>query len=309
MRQLYVRGMHGRGDNVHQRAPMRQLMEQYDAVWLESSWLSNYHDLIATGKLRVMLKTTPLRTQRKNGLREVHDFCRERPDLRKCEIRRMWYSPAEIIRAGSVVGAMCVNAECDPKRADFRLPVPAEWLDEVNAVLPSHIDRPILVYRPLCERTEWTGCANRNPDHDAYHRILMTFRDQFFLVSVGDFVKGEEWEVGHSVKADAYYHGGELNHRQMSALFKMAAMVYAAPGYAVPLSQAVGTPVMPVFGGYENSKSFSGGAGFAPYHPIDTVSPCSCFSHHHACSKKIDMDRALPRALEFASHAAAQARS
>ena len=33
---LYVEGMHGLGDNIHQRAVLRKLVQAYD-VWLETS--------------------------------------------------------------------------------------------------------------------------------------------------------------------------------------------------------------------------------------------------------------------------------
>jgi hypothetical protein len=36
---LHLIGHHGLGDNLHQRALIRQLMEKYD-VWLDTSWVS-----------------------------------------------------------------------------------------------------------------------------------------------------------------------------------------------------------------------------------------------------------------------------
>jgi hypothetical protein len=295
--------MHGRGDNVHQRAILRQLIDRGHTLWLQSSWVSNYHDLIAGGALKVMRKTTSLRTQTKNAQREHALFTRERPPLTGQSIR-IWYLPEEVRAAGSVLGAMCKSAGVSAELADFRMPVPDEWVAMARQRVRT--DKPILVYRPLVERHEWTGCPVRNPDFEAYYRIFMSIRDVFHVVSIADLVPKEEWMVGRGITADQSFHLGEIEFCEMAGLFKIASMVYASPGWAIPQAQAVGTPVVAVFGGYENSKSFSIGARFAPYLPIDTIQPCECFSHSHKCNKRIDVDAAIARIREFASHAASR---
>ncbi|MBZ9921906.1 hypothetical protein LB579_29895, partial [Mesorhizobium sp. BR1-1-7] len=88
-RPLFIRGMHGLGDNLHQRAVIRQLMPRFD-VYLESSWIAPYHDLIADG-LKVLHKRTVLRTQSKNADRERNLFWRGSiPIARQMQIS---YSP------------------------------------------------------------------------------------------------------------------------------------------------------------------------------------------------------------------------
>src|SRR3546814_11400043 len=45
MKSIYVQGMHGLGDNLHQRAILRHLMQSHE-VWLETPWPCIYHDLV-----------------------------------------------------------------------------------------------------------------------------------------------------------------------------------------------------------------------------------------------------------------------
>jgi hypothetical protein len=65
------------------------------------------------------------------------------------------------------------------------------------------------------------------------------------------------------------------------------------------LSQAIGTPVIAVFGGFECSRSFSYGHRFAPTLGIDPINPCQCFSHTHQCDKRIDLPAAHADIEEF----------
>ncbi|WP_128361519.1 hypothetical protein [Mesorhizobium sp. M7A.F.Ca.CA.004.12.1.1] len=299
---LLVRGMHGLGDNLHQRAVIRQLMRGHE-VYLESSWVAPYHDLIADG-LKVIHKATVLRTQAKNASREAGRFHRGGlPRFRRAV--QVSYSPDQVRSQGSVLAAMCRVTGTDYATADFRLPIPDAWMKQVRQLLDTwRPQKPILIYRPLNERTEWSGCQARNPDHDAYRDLLATIRDDFFVVSVADLVSGKEWMAGHPIKADVEFHRGELDFETIAALTSVAALVVTSPGFAAILAQAVGTPATVIFGGYENSSSFAGGARYSPYLGIDPINPCQCFSHSHACQKTIDIPAATTRLRAFAAQAA-----
>lgn len=300
---LLIRGMHGLGDNLRQRAIVRQKMQTHE-VWLESSWVSVYHDLIADG-LRVIHKDTRLRTQAKNARREASLFSRQRPPAAARTVQ-VWYPPAEVRSTGSVLAAMCKAAECDAATADFRLPVPAAWRAKAQAWVDRwHPTKPIMIYRPLVDRpSDWTGCNARNPDHEAYAALFDAIRDRFFVVSVADLVPGKEWMVGLGCEADAICHKGELEFETLAALTAMSGLVFCSPGFAAVLAQAVGTPVACVFGGYEKSSFFFAGAKDAPVLGIDPINPCECFRHDHACRKAIDLSAAVERLQDFAAQSA-----
>lgn len=294
---LAVTGMHGLGDNLHQRAIVRQLMLER-TVYLETPWPCIYHDLVGP-KLKLVNKRSPLRTQAKNAAREADQYTEEQlPPLGTP--MRIWYSGDDVRKHGSILAAMLANAGCDLATSDFRLPVPQTWRDNMDPFHVLHlVPKPILVYRPLVERTEWRGCAMRNPDFDAYYKILDAIRHRFLLVSVADLLPGTEWMVGHPVQADVTFHRGELPFEQLAALVRAAGMVYCSPGFATLLAQAVGTPAVCVFGGHESSMTVQGGARFTPTLGIDPIDPCNCFSHTHACRKAIDIPRAIARVTQF----------
>lgn len=292
--------MFGLGDNIHQRAVLRQLMQGND-VWLESSWVAPYHDLIAQG-LHVVRKNTTLRTQTKNAHREVDRFeDRRMPPFYKTV--KVWYSPDEVRAAGSVLGAMCRNTGTGIETADFRLPVPKEWQDRARQFI-GYPAKPIMVYRPLVERTEWSGCSVRNPNYNAYQALFESIRDCFHVASVADLLPGKEWTVGPVNDADQYFHAGQLEFEALAGLFSLASLVFCSPGFAVILAQAVGTPVATIFGGYERAYSFSAGAKFSPYLGIEPINPCDCFKHGCRCSKSIDVPAAREGFEAFASVAA-----
>jgi hypothetical protein len=301
LKPLLIKGLHGLGDNLHQRALIRQLITKRD-VYLESSWVAPYHDLLDQG-LKVIRAPIPLYAQTKNAQREAARFyCGELPiDLPEATV---WYRPEDVRLHRGVLAAMCAGAGVDYTRADFRLPVPDAWLAKADALIEQwRPTKPIMVVRPLVERAEWDGCAARNPDHAAYAAILASIHQRFFIVMLADLQDGIEWMVGQRIRADVALLKGELTFEVMAALFARAALVYCSPGFAVVLAQAVGTPVICVFGHYERAYSFSGGARFTPYLGIEPIHPRDDFSHADNGDKRIDLALAIHRARPFANHA------
>ncbi len=254
---LHVVGMHGLGDNLHQRAVIKQLMAQHEAVWLETSWPSVYHDLVAQG-LHLIRRPVQLRTQTKNAEREVAKFDSDGPPPRTPSIQIMYHG-AEVARSPSdtILEAMCNLARVSYEDADFSLPIPQTWREALYPLLPFGWDngKPLLIYRPLTERPEWRGGATRNADPDCYTRLFAKIRDRFFVVSVADLEAGREWLLGPVLKPDVVFHKGELVFEQLAALFSVADMVYCSSGFGPILAQAVGTPVISIVGGYHSWKA------------------------------------------------------
>lgn len=298
---LLVHGMHGMGDNLHQRAVVRQLMDTHE-VWLETSWVALYHDLIAEG-LHVVRKHVALRTQLKNQSREQAKFVpspRNLPDLASVSLSYSGHNVARqpnrtILEALLGAANMRLSYEC----ADFSLPVPPEW----GALVPPFDTggKPLLVYRPLVLRPEWRGNDRRNADADAYAQIFAAIRDRFFVVSVADLEPGREWITGPRLKPDATFHKGELPFEALAALFARAKMVYTSSGFAVLLAQSVGTPVVSVLGLYERGDHHAAGAKYAPYLAIEPINPCSCQNSFcpRRCSKQIDLHVAISKITDF----------
>lgn len=294
---IKMASMQGMGDNLHQRALVRQLMQQ-NVVYLDTPWPSAYHDLVGPRLHLVPPVATTLRTQAKNVAREAAKYDTPKAP-RQVRMVRTWYTGEDVRREGSILAAMVKNAGCTMP-ADFRLPVPQEWLDTIDAYIGMWAPtKPIMVLRPLVERTEWAGCAGRNPDFTAYLQLYLWLRSHYFVISVADLVPGKEWLVQDSMQADVELHQGELSFELLVALTKRAALVYCSAGFAPILAQAVGTPVVCVFGGHESSMTIKDGVGFAPTLGIDPIVPCSCFDHKHTHQKAIDLSKAFQDLYDF----------
>ena len=108
-----------------------------------------------------------------------------------------------------------------------------------------------------------------------------------------------EWLVGPQIAPDADCTHGELDFETMAALFSLAEVVFCPPGFATILAQATGTRCITVFGGYEDARSFAGGAKHAPWLPIEPLVPCPCWSADCPGDKTIDLFAAMTRIEEF----------
>lgn len=291
---LHVTGMHGLGDNLHQRAVLRQLMQRHE-VWLDTSWVAPYYDLIAQG-LNVCHRHTFLRTQHKNAAREMALFSRK-PIPPGTPTRRISYRPTH----PTVLAAMCEVAGVDYATADYRFPkeLPGAWRVEADALFTT--DKPICVYRPLSVRPEWKGNEKRNADANEYAELFAAIRDTFYVVSVADFEDRREWPVGQMLKDVKQFHSGELPFEVLAGLWQRADLVYTSGGFAAILAMAVETPVISVFGSYERAEAISSGSRYSPYLGIEPIAPCSCMNGdcRKRCSKHLDVDKERSRIISF----------
>jgi hypothetical protein len=135
---LHVVGMHGLGDNVHQRAIVRELRKNRE-VWLETPWPCLYHDM---PDLTLISRGTRLRTQAKNLQRENAKFFKGSMPL-GMEMLTVSYRSELVRTQGSVLGAM--SATCRVPVGDFRLPVPDEWGAKAKSLVEG-VRKPLMVF-------------------------------------------------------------------------------------------------------------------------------------------------------------------
>lgn len=290
MKTILLRGMHGLGDNVHQRAVIRALKKKTGArVAVETPW----PEISADVADEIYLPEKSLRTQTKNVSRHAGKIpVLKANDLPKFgQVLKNWYT-AENVRRFGYVGAMLHGLGLPRTDQDFSFSPQAGFF-----VLGNPERKPVMVYRPLTIRTEWAGCSNRNPDADAYHDLFAAIRKNFFIVSAADLSPKLEWISSKHVDADAEFHAGELTPQNLFWLYTKADLVFCSPGFSLPLAQSVGTKVVCVYGGRENSKFYAQNERTLG---VDTKTPCVCMTHTHACNKRIDVDAWTPRVKAFA---------
>lgn len=285
---MLVQGMLGLGDNIHQRAVIRQLMRK-DVVTLETPWPCVYHDLVGD-RLRLKEKQTNLRTQAKNVKREKGSFNAIGTVDRHAH--KIWYTHDQIKKHGGFLKAMCANSGVSV--GDFSMPVPDDWVGKARAHI-GYPKKPILVYRPLVNRTEWNGCVQRNPDPLAYVKILKAIKDGYHVISIADTEPKKEWIVSEGVDADMEFHHGELDVEAIAGLMSIAGLVYCSPGFALVMAQSVGAKMVAVFGGHESARLYDHGSKSDLL--ISPINPCECFSKEHKCDKRININEAI-QALE-----------
>lgn len=285
---MIVQGMLGLGDNIHQRAVIKQLMEKQH-ITLATPWPQVYHDLVGD-RLSLTPVDTRLRTQAKNVARSKSLY----DGRAHVSGHRIWYSHQQIRQCGGFLAAMCDNSRIPI--GDFSMTAKSAWVEKARSMVPS-AGKPILVYRPLVSRKEWMGCAQRNPDAVAYTGILQSIRDEYFVVSIADVQAGVEWIESPDIHADLELHHGELDTETLIGMTAIADMVFCAPGFMLVMAQALRKRMIAVFGGHESARLYA--HGYAENLFIEPVSPCECFDKYHKCDKRIDIQDAVNKTVDF----------
>jgi ADP-heptose:LPS heptosyltransferase/SAM-dependent methyltransferase len=290
---LVVRGMLGIGDCLHQRAVVRELMRKHN-VTLQTFYTSMYHDLVAEGlEVQMSDRIAPRIKDGGNSL-GARQWGKEGI--------RISYDPRSTKVNGSLMASQFASAKLKmPAQPDFSLPVKPEWRAAAKALLAKHntTSKPVMIYRPITLNKLWE-CPARSPDADAYAKLYQAIRDRFFVVSVCNLGDNGEYIVGEEQDADLKLHKGEAQFETLAGLFAEAALIFANPGFTPILAQAVGTPVVCVYGGHESYRTTNAvGAHLAPTLAIEPVKPCECFNQRHACDKHIDLNAALPKLTSF----------
>jgi ADP-heptose:LPS heptosyltransferase len=289
--------MHGIGDSLHERAIVRQLKKAHE-VWVMTSWPSAYWDM---PDVHLRPLRSPIPWMAKNEARCAALYSSEEPPAGARVIRCAY--PWSDAKASSVLAAMAKH--CGVELGDFRLPIAPAWRRKAHALIASlQLDRPLLITRPLLSvighrslRSAQAKLA-RNPDPLAYAELLAGIRGRYFVVSIADALPGHE-EVIHPIAVDAEFHHGELDFETVAALTARAALVYTSPCFLTVLAQAVETPLVCVFGGFEGANSFAAGARYSPWLPIEPKGACACWNWGCRHDKTINVTAAAAKIERF----------
>lgn len=291
---LRVTGQFGLGDCLHQRAVVRELMKTH-RVELHSYYTAMYHDLVGKG---LDLK---LRSGHEPRIRDAGNDCRISGSV--AAGKRIGYTPELIRQYGSILAAQFASIGLKmPERPDFSLPMPAEWRRVARKAIEGKnpTGKPLMVYRPIILNSTWEAPA-RSPDPNAYDELYRSIRDRFFVVSICNLNQKGERIVGPKADVDVEFHRGELEFEALAGLIAEADLVFGNAGFVPVLSQAVGTPVICIYGANESFRTTNQpGAHLAPTLAIEPITPCEHHARTCSCDKTIDMEKALPKVEAFA---------
>lgn len=262
---IYVKGMHGLGDNIFQRGFIKNLKGD---IYVETPWPQLYEGL----DVKCVKPKLKLRTQAKNA--EAVDTWAKRP----AQVTR-YISPgynARTMERASLIGAMRGQFGVEP---DLSLPD-----------FPSPVTRAkYAVIRPATVRTEWANPA-RNPDPRYLAQAAEMLRQRgYYVVSVADINDTDEWAVGELPYADLRMHGGEWDVTQILGLVQHASVVVGGVGWILPAAAAYETPLYMVLGGNlgHNAPEKIGLQDAPNIGWAVPVNPCYCASKSHDCEKVI----------------------
>lgn len=306
MPELFVKGMGGMGDAIHQRALIRRWLEAgYGPIWIKTSHPELLWDFRQAAKVKCVPLHPPLRTQAKNERTAVYD-ARNYPAGHEAE-QVVWYTPGCIKRHGSLLKAMAEYAKCEGAH-DISLPIHLDWKEAADAIIERlNPGKPLLVVRPPVLRHEWNGPA-RNPDPAAVRALVDSVGNDFYVISVADLVPGVEWIDGEAPYADVRFHAGELHFTTIAALMaRPGSVVISPPGFGMVMGRAVGAWTCGAFGSFELPAWWEFGTPqpdrFMTIAPIREIPDEELWRKELDCDKTIDVSAAIDRFKAFTAAA------
>lgn len=282
-----LEGMHGLGDAFHERSAVQGLLERGCDVEVGTSWPSVFHDM----PVRCVRSNSTIPYCAQNEANEADRFVERSFGV---QVLPVTYLGHEIAGGNTFTGSIAKRIGVEP--VFKRFVVPEEWGEKVRL----DIERPVMIVRPLVQRTIWAASPKRNPLPEVYEAVFNAIREHFFVISVADLRFGIE-NVVAKTPADVELHEGQLSFRQLAWLMSKSALTMSSPGMGVVMGQHIGVPTIGVFGGHESAAAYGDIPG--PFLAVQPENPCNCFNTMHNCDKTTDIEAAVAAAKEFA-HAA-----
>jgi len=264
---MIIKGMFGLGDNVYQRAFIKNIKRP---LFLETSWPQFYADIPEVEFIKPDVK---LRTQRKNVDRMPPSVWTHRQRYTMGSVsQQIFYGTSGIL---------------DGMRRCFKVqPAPIDLPDFGESLVKGKY----ALMRPVTIRKEWQNEA-RAPKPEYIAEAMEILRGKgYTLVSVADLEDDKEWLVGEYPKADIEYHKGELFVEQLMALCAHASVIVGGVGWIVPVGVAYNVPTWVIGGGH---GAFNAPPLLLPthqQHQVHFIIPdkyCRCREHSHKCNKVI----------------------
>lgn len=243
MRQIFIDGMLGIGDNIMERPFIKELAKTHQ-VWLKTATPEIFCDIPNVYFVR---SNTSLHTQRKNECASDIAFSSLPPA--GIPSKRIFYGNAELQSPGGIFGSLRKQFGVKPCALD--LPV----FDMPD--IPELKSKKIAIIRPTTERREWHNAA-RGPLNSHIDQASRILRERgYFCVSIADVDGVNEWISGDEPYADLKLHRGELRLTELFAMVQNAGVVVTGSGVVSQTSLAYRTPMIFLGGGCGGSNHHS----------------------------------------------------
>jgi hypothetical protein len=269
-----IHSMQGLGDNIYQRAFVKEIAKNFQTVYINTPWVQLYSDI---PNILFVERNTPLRTQRKN----ISKIPKERwaTNIPQCPMIHIAYTQTEgILNGMSRSSGIPIPSEFDiPERYSKEQPI---------------IEGEYIVVRPVTIRKE-SNFISRNPDPKYLTEAVINIkhhRPGIKVVSVADVFPPMEEYVGNPPPCDIRYDNGELNFDQLMNVCVHAKGIIGSVGWIVALSEAIDVPTCCILGGYGGCNSpdkISPPQAKIHYIPPDNFCMCTNMQHTR-CDKNIN---------------------
>lgn len=224
----HVVGMLGLGDNIYQRAVIREMGQ----VSLATPWPQIYADL----PVRPVRVVTSLRTQSRN----VADWHRwPRPIMNTTDKVHLGYgADPELTILQSLL-----------KTAHMPQDMPLTF-DLPSFKSPWSHARPYVVVRPSTVRKEWPA-GSRNPHRGYINRAALAAQKAgYSVISVAHLEEGEEWPDDVLPPCNAEYLHGQIPLTDLLGMVQHARGVIGGVGWLLPAALAYRVPMLCLWGGW-----------------------------------------------------------
>jgi hypothetical protein len=271
---MYIRGMQGLGDNIYQRAFIKNIKED---VYLETPWPQIYQGL---ENVKYIQPNTKLRTQAKNVLKDDPNIIWEDIEIDKVKnVKRIHYGRPKGFRGIPNELAISFGVKATQfDLPDFRSEFP--WIQDLGEYA---------LIRPSTERKEWFNSA-RNPKPEYIARSAEILKDMGIkIISIGDINMIDEWLVSPEPYADIKFHDGQLGVKELLALTQSARYTVSGVGWIVPASLCYNNPAWIVLGGHGMFNSPEA-IMYRQKNSVAFAMPdkfCRCIDMRHDCNKEI----------------------
>ena len=289
---LLLRGMLGIGDNLYLLPYIRYLSNYFDRIYLRTCFPQIFWDIPANVYLLPRGTTHTPHSENVESNKEM--FSEElginwpETDLR--------YTALDL-RDGSCwtgiekrISKQGWNNVAIPNKLNYKLKIKNGWMLSAEELLKSlGINVPFAIARSCTHRWDW-NCPAKTPDPRALQYGVDLVSEKMPVIELGYLNRREEFVDGPYQNTHSRFVKGEVSITTLIALMKLAKVTLSPPGFAQPVSVAIGCPSVVFFGGYTGQWSFEDPRVDSSWvKPIYPEPFCNCVNRwHEDCNREID---------------------
>lgn len=291
---IKIISMEGIGDCIYQRPFVKKLVEEGNDVYIATFLHELYSDIKGLKFLKPSKQDT-YRTQQKQTSSQSKIEYSDETEFDK--VINPLYRGEDLIHDSIVFSMAEKFGVTDVANLSWDLPDLSKHNEQHWNIL-KHIPfglKKIAVVRPSTIRKEWE-VSTRSPDPTYLYWCSHVLREfGYYVISIADLEKDQEWIETPVPYSDLQLHSGELGVYGTLDLLRFADIVVGGSGFIVPAAVSARANLFVIFGGrgaYDSPyKIFHGSMDLRKVGWAVPKNFCRCTLAKHNCDKSIpDLD-------------------